>query len=249
MKFTVIYIVILLLPAGKKLSSQTPALQKIDRELSGIYKRLMVAPSANGADSLARLFKKQLLKHLQHRLTFQNDLDSLSGYISIRISADKRIRFYSWDEYTGGSWHTITSVAQYLSPKGKPLVQLLSSGQEGMTGSFTDGEIYAVYNLQVNGKTYYLSFAWGTHGGGRQYQLIRLFSFEKRKLKSYSDVFPAKTDPVIIYPGTEKANLHYNPGTQEISFDEFIEDEAEGLYQRTGKRIVLKLMNGKFVSI
>jgi len=78
-------------------------------------------------DSLAPAFKKQLSEQLTNPLTFDNSLDSLSKYLTIKTSTDKRIKFYSWDDIGGGTWHNTNCIAQFKTDNGEIIVQQLNT--------------------------------------------------------------------------------------------------------------------------
>jgi hypothetical protein len=140
---------------------QNASLRKIDNELTSAFKKLISADyDSRLNDGLPDSFKKQLVKQLANPLTFNNSLDSLSKYLTIRTSADKKLKFYSWDDLTGGSWHNINCFAQFKSADGKTLVEQLNSENKGDTGEFTDSNVYEVNELVQGKKKYYLTFGW-----------------------------------------------------------------------------------------
>jgi hypothetical protein len=242
-----IYITLIGLIISFSSFSQNAALRKIDNELTSAFKKLISADyDSRLNDGLPDSFKKQLVKQLANPLTFNNSLDSLSKYLTIRTSADKKLKFYSWDDMTGGSWHNINCIAQFKSADGKIIVKQLNSGNEGMEGGFTDSNVYAISEITEGKKKYYLTFAWGTHGGGHQYEIIRIFTIGGNKLTECDACFPDKKSLVIEYPRSKESKLTFNDKTNEISYNEFKFDGEEGYSSLTGKIITLKLKNGIF---
>lgn len=225
---------------------QTAPLREIDNTLTAAFKAMVNANRKLRTDSLAPLFKKQLLEQLTDPLTLDNSLDSLSTYITIRTSADKKIKFYSWDERSGGTWRTLYCVAQFKSESGQIIVQPLTSPPAAATGSFTDSEIYEVNEVTIDHTTYYLTFARGTHGNGHHHQLIQLFTLTDDRLVNCEGCFAPQKEWVIEYPRSEQTNLIFDPHTNEISYAEFKPDNEGGFAKLTGKRITLKLQNGVF---
>lgn len=196
-------------------------------------------------DSLAPAFQKQLAGQLTNPLTFDNSLDSLSKYLNIKISADKRIKFYSWDDNGGGTWHNINCNTQFKTDNGKIIVQQLNT-ESADSVDFTDSGIYEVHELLINGSIYYLTFASGTHGSGHQHKIVQIFSITHDILVKCTSCFSDNSDLIIEYQRNDKANLVFNEKTNEISYSEFKFDDDIGFYRPTGKVITLKLINGKF---
>lgn len=224
--------------------SQTTELIKIDSELTTLYKSMLSADPQLRFEKLAPEFKKQLSKQLVKPIIFNKTLDSLSVYLTIKSSPDKSIKFYSWDEHTGGTWHTIQCFAQFKSKNGTIHVKQLSSENESITGGYTSSEIYEVHEINNDKTRFYLTFAWGTHGGGYQHAIIRLFKIDNDKLTTCESCLVNTNNLVIEYSRSDKLNLTFNPTTQEITYNEFIKTEESERYTTTGKTITLKLVNG-----
>ncbi|QGW28409.1 hypothetical protein [Phnomibacter ginsenosidimutans] len=198
-------------------------------------------------DSLAPAFKKQLAGQLTNPLTFDNSLDSLSKYLTIKTSADKRIKFYSWDDIGGGTWHNINCIAQFKTDNGKIIVQQLNTENTDSI-DFTDSGLYEVHEIFINGTKYYLTFASGTHGSGHQLKIVQIFSITSDKLVKCKSCFADNIDLIIKYPRSDKAHLVFNERTTEISYSEFKLDDDNGFYRSTGKINTLKLIDGKFTT-
>jgi hypothetical protein len=75
--------------------------QTIDKTLTDIFKKLQESEYQIRYDSIAPLFKQQVIKYLSSPLTLDNKLENLETLITIVQSPDKKIKFYSWDELTG----------------------------------------------------------------------------------------------------------------------------------------------------
>ena len=224
---------------------QTSA-ETIDKALSNTYKRLKESQYELKYDSLAPLFKRQLIGYLTSSLTLNNTLDSLETLITIRQSSDKKIKFYSWDELTGGTWHEINVFAQYKGIGNKILYQQLDTDKEVEDGRFTDSEIYEVNEIREGQKAYYLTFSWGTHGSGKHHELIQVFKIEGDVLVKCRAFNQEATEFAIEYPRSEKLNLKFDKMSNSISFDEFSKSQEQQFAQKTGKRKTLKFSNGSF---
>jgi hypothetical protein len=245
-----IYITLIGLIISFSCFNQNAALRKIDNELTDAFKKLISADyDSHLNDSLRASFKKRLIKQLADPLTFNNSLDSLAKYVTIRTSADKLLKFYSWDDRSGGTWHALNCIAQLKLSNEKILVKQLNSGDEPATGEFTDSNVYAINEI-ADGKTkYYLTFGWGTHGSGNQHEIIRVFTISANKLTECNSCFPGKKSLVIEYSRTAESKLTFNTKTNEISYNEFVSDDDSGFYTPTGKIIKLKWRDGKFLPL
>lgn len=227
--------------------SQPATLRSIDNELTRSYKALLHERYDGNPDSIAPLFKEQILKQLENPLTFDNSLDSLDKVLTIRISADRKIKFYSWDECTGGTWHLLFCVAQFKGKSGKIIVQPVTSGNAMEFGGYDDSSVYEINQLSIRDTTFYLTIAWGTHGAGHQHVIVRVFKIENDKLVSCTSCFATQKELVLEWPRSRGANLRFDAKTNEISYNEFVENDDTGFYDDTDKVVVLRLVNGVFV--
>jgi len=221
------------------------SVQSIDKILSDSYRRLQSSDYDIRYDSLAPAFKKEIVKYLSLPLTLNNPLDSLATLITIRQSPDKRIKFYSWDELTGGTWHEINSFAQFKGSGNKILYMQLDTDKEYENGGYTDSEIYNVYEIREGKNVYYLTFGWGTHGNGGEHQIVYLFKIKGDKLIK-CNAFNGENELAFEYSRRDKLNLEFNKKNNTLSFDEFLESTKDQFAQKTGKRKKFYFLNGLF---
>ena len=198
-------------------------------------------------DSLAPSFLRLISEQLTNPITFNNSFDSLSKYLNIKTSADRKIKFYSWDDINGGTWHNINCLAQFKADNGNIIVQQLNTENIDSV-DYTDSGIYDVFEIFINATKYYLTFASGTHGSGHQHKIVQVFSIVSDKLIKCKSCFADNKDLIIEYPRSDKANLVFNEKTSEISYSEFELDDDIGFYKPTGQVITLKLNKGKFTT-
>ncbi|MET6989183.1 hypothetical protein [Sediminicola arcticus] len=227
-------------------NGQKSEFQEIDSQLTNNFKKMLSAESELRFDRLSPGFTKQILNFLANPVTFRNEFDSLSKYLTIKTSPDNKIKFYSWDDLTGGTWHNINCVAQFETDNGKIIVQQINSGKEAELGRYTDSEIYEVFELNTEIEKLYLTIAWGTHGSGQQHQIVQIFRINGDTLLKCNSCFADNKDLVIEYPRSEKANLTFDPVKNILHFNEFKFDEEKGRYKATGKTISLEFINGVF---
>jgi hypothetical protein len=207
---------------------------------------MLLAESQLRYDSLSPAFKNQLLKYLTNPITFKNEFDSLSKYLTIRVSPDKKIIFYSWDDLTGGTWHNINCVAQFETDNGKTIVQQVNSGKEAELGEYTDSRIFEIFEINTNIDKLYLTIGWGTHGSGHHHQIVQLFRISGDTLLKCHSCFTDNKDLVIEFPRNENANLTFDPVKNILHFNEFKFEDKTGFYKSTGKIISLEFINGVF---
>jgi hypothetical protein len=213
----------------------------IDQDIAELFQGLIDADPQLRSDSLAPLFKDQLITHLQNPLTFENDLDSLGTVINIESSPDKRIKFYSWDERNEGTWWSIQCVAQFRTEQGDVVVQEVSTGEESRTGKYTDSGIDEIFEVKMDDTVYYVTFGSGSHGSGHLHKIVQVFSIQGNELVKCTSCFPSEGDLVIEYPRSQLANLTFDPLTNEISYNEFLLNEDIGFYEPTGRIVKLQL--------
>lgn len=225
---------------------QKTEFREIDRQLTNSYRQLLSAEPRSATDSLSRAFKNQLLNYLADPLTFRNEFDSLRRYLTIKTSPDQKIKFYSWDDQTGGTWHNINCVAQFEATNGKIIVQNISTGREAELSEFTDSAVYEIFELGTGAEKLYLTFASGTHGSGQHHQIVQLFRINGDTLLKCNSCFAGNKDFVIEYPRSEKANLAFDPAKNSLNFNEFGFDAEEHRYKATGKTVSLEFINGVF---
>lgn len=215
----------------------------IDQTLSESYRRLQ---NAEFKERFAPAFKNKFIEYLSSPAMFNNNLDSLETLIMIRQSPDRRIRFYSWDELTGGTWHEINSFVQYKGAGNKIMYTQLDTDKEAESGGFTDCEIYSVDEIKDGKQVYYLAFGWGSHGGGNQHQVIYLFKIEGNKLVKCKAFNQGETELILQYPRSGKLDLQFDKEKRSISFDEFKIREGELFAEKTGIRKSLQFSGGIF---
>jgi hypothetical protein len=229
--------------------NQAVTRQSVDKKLSVLYHSIDTAVNADTHRKYNTTFKTKLLNYLRGSSSFNDSFPYLSKSITITKTHGNKIRFFSWDEQEGGSRPMIVSLAQFKNKKGQVIVQQLSTGLEMETGGYTDCSIYKVFPVFINKQPSWLCVAWGTHGGGTQFESARVFFIKGSRLVQYSSCFADPAGLVIDYPRTQQSDFAYNKALKEISYNEFLLDGEEGIYRSTGRKIFLKLINGKFARI
>lgn len=220
------------------------SVKQIDEELTVLYKNMQQERS----DTVSDLFKKKLTYYLSSPLTFHNKLNSLYKLMIIVSSPDKKIKFYSWDDRLGGSWHSINALAQYKTNTNKIACQQIDTDDEAAKGGYTDSEIYKVNQITYKGMTYYVTFGWGTHGAGQQHEIIQLFKIAGKKIIRVKAFSRNRPYFAIEYSRSHELNLGFNKKDNSISIDEvgIIYDGTQKKKVSIGKKKVLRFINGMY---
>lgn len=210
-----------------------------------MFARLHSAELESRTDSIAPLIKEKMYKTLADSNTHGCQFGLLKRYITIR-SCDDTVRFFSWNEGTGGTWLSVVALAQITAPGKRIFVQNLTNhGLLQQEIDYTDSEIYEVYGLWINKQKHYLTFAWGTHGSGQQHQLIKIYRLNGGQLEGCPECIK-QNYTIIQYQRGDTSNLRYDPENQTISFNKFMWNDKEGYYTPTGETIQLKFTGTMF---
>lgn len=203
-------------------------------------------------DTILNRFKNTLLKTLSNKESATFPFDSLATMIKVIASKDNKLRIFSWDELSGGSWHTYNSIYQY-NDKNKSYSGILSINNEVPleAESYIDINHYKIYQIENNK---YLVKGYGTHGGGKEFFVYRLLSFSNGKIVDCSKCFDGKDRFVYEISRRDTLEPKYNKELKEISYHELEEsyiqgnkDEPSGFMKATGKILKLKYKKGLFI--
>ncbi|MEL6987392.1 MAG: hypothetical protein AAGK97_06135, partial [Bacteroidota bacterium] len=188
-------------------------------------------------------FKNEFKKELRH--SDNNQFDSLSTRIKIVESQNKLLTIYSWDEKTGGSWHSIRALAKFRTEDHKfKVIEITGGSAEGdeLTGEL----IYQIHEFLFANKIYYLTFGWGSGGGGHHYTIVQIFEIRKDNLINCKNFFNSNENLIVRAPRSSKINLKYNSERCEITHNEFKLNEETGFFYETGSIAKWKFLDNKF---
>ena len=229
--------------------------QEFEDKMLQNYNDLVNADYDARYDSIAPKFKEELRTLLLKQETFKYPFDSLEKYINIVSSADKKLRLFSWDKMTGGSWHQMAVLAQYKDDMDNVYCKSLDSDFYGDESVITDITFYEINDVLIQDIPHYIAFGWGTFGGGSHFKIVKVFKIDKSEISNDNKIF--KTYDGLyseLYLSTSrgtKLNLSYDHENQIIEFDEFRKpseyEKIEMGYMhriRTGNKIKLKF-NGE----
>ena len=237
-------IILLISISGNLLFSQNPDLQLAESDLILEFQNYRNSDYDIRYDSLRPKLRFRIENILSNPKSYEYRFDSLSNYIKILKSNDGKVRIFSWDELTGGTWHDMAVIVQFRN-NDEINTQWIDSDIGEEPNGLTDTIQFALYDIQINEQPHYLSFGWGTYGSGHHHNSILIFSIENDSLKVCSNCIE-KDYSTILSPRSNEINLQYDETEKVISFNEFIYDDEVEYYMPTGKRVKLKLKNGKF---
>ncbi|MCB0478050.1 MAG: hypothetical protein KDC84_07800 [Crocinitomicaceae bacterium] len=190
-----------------------------------------------------RVNAKQLfLEFAKLDSSFYYPLDSLKEYVSLQYSDDQKVRTISWDLVSGGTWHDYAVLAQSFN-------QIIDMNQDSDSEyiNYDDSGIFAIYDVQLNSQTFYLTFAYGTHGSGHHHNTVRVLYFDEGKLKEHPSFLNGKKEIIIVAARRDKTELIYDPISETIRHKEFDLEGEFGFAEATGKVIFYKLEKNGFV--
>jgi hypothetical protein len=236
-------------------SAQDKDLMDMEMSLFSDYKNMITADYWNRFDFLAPAFKEKLKTILSDRRTYEFPFDTLKKYITIVTSVDRKLRIFSWDERTGGSAHQMTGIAQFTPATRDEDIQIADLENDDEEGQIDDVIYYEIHDIQADSYTYYITFGWGTFGGGTHFRMIRSFKIAGNNLDFNDRIFKYKGKPcneiILLAPRVDTIYLRYITGRQTIEFDELCipaSDKAIGHYiaRPTGRKVRLKFDGKRF---
>lgn len=225
--------------------AQSPDLNKADLELAQLYDDLRVADWESKVTLLPE-FTNKLYNTLSTQESFSYPFDSLSTKILRRTSPDNKINIWSWDKYTGGSWHQNMTAVQFRTEDGKLGFRQLNSGEEAMLGGYTDVYILEIFEIEDGEKVYYLTFGRGTHGSGNYHRLAQVFTIKNNEFRKCEPCFEGENDLVMEAWRGDEIELEYDPATKTINHTALIQDDITGRYLATDKIMKWKFVDGTF---
>jgi hypothetical protein len=191
------------------------------------------------SESLRKEFSETLEKTLLLKESIDHPFDSLSEYISISRSEDKKLRIFSWDDLSGGTWHVCTSRAQYIYG-GMPKLTRLDTGREMELGGYTDATFGSIYKIIMNGKEAYLVMGYGTHGSGEHFSIAAVLSPSVKGISICTTCFDGVEYLVNESRRTHDPDISFQASTNTIHCEMY--DEAKD----TTFTEVWKMKEGKF---
>jgi len=259
-KIVAILSIVILTGCSTVINSQNKeGIANIDRELASIYKKFEENKHDYGSsygearDTILIRFQNKLAKTLENKAFENIKYDSLSSCIKIITSKDDNLKIFSWDEFNGGTRHIYNSMYQFKAKNNLVTGFLAIKTNSQEQANNTDISHYKIDKIE---DTKYLVKGYGTYGGGKEFYVYRLLSFDGDTLKDCSGCFNGE-DRFFYEIGRGMDNLipKYNTTTKEILYYElteaFVQGETNapsGFMKSTGKILKLKYNDGVFIA-
>ena len=190
--------------------------------------------------------KGLLANSLREDIPLDQPLPKLAESVRMVASADGRLRFFSWDEQSGGTMHDMAVVAQFATEDGGVQTQVLDRRLEQDEWPVPDIIVGEVHQLADQTGSY-LCLGWGTYGSGHHHQAARILRIEQDTLMDCPGCFDGKPHLTVLASRRDSIGLHFDPANGRLSHREFESDEYTGFMRPTGAEIVWKWKNGRFV--
>lgn len=196
--------------------------------------------------ALAIQFEKTLRTVLSNEESWNYAFPELRKYINIETSKDRKIRTFSWDTLTGGSWHALKSLIQFKSGIKIHVVSIqdepVDEEEEG-NDMFADAIIMGVYPFAKG----YLFEGYGTYGSGHHHKILTYFELVNEKLVRKTIFENDESTYVFKIPRRYKFDLKVDVNTGTITHSEFVMDDDNGFFKPTGKQVLLTFNGKKFI--
>ncbi|WP_298424026.1 hypothetical protein [uncultured Kordia sp.] len=196
--------------------------------------------------TVAIQFEKTLRKVLSNKESWEYRFPELRKYINIKTSKDRKIRTFSWDTLTGGSWHALKSLIQFESDNQIHVVSIqdepIDEEEEG-NDMFADAVILGIYPFAKG----YLFEGYGTYGSGHHHKILTYFELINEKLVRKTIFENNETIYVFKIPRRYDFDLQVDVKTGTITHGEFVMDNDSGFFKPTGKKVLLTFDGKKFV--
>jgi len=229
----------------------TPEVNVRDAELVGLYNKFKEnrhhyeSDDGENRDVLLNRFTNALLQTLTNKQYTAASFDSLAEVITIVSSQDNNLRLFSWNEFSGGTWHIYRTAFQY------------KAGEQLLAGLLpVDESRYAEaihFNILDRPNDTYLVKAYGTHGSGQDYFLYRLLSIKNETISDCSQCF--NNNDMFIFEKMRgfKSEPSYDSITNTISYPELKPDikdgEDTGFTKPSGNVLQLHYVDGRFIKL
>lgn len=207
------------------LSTSANDLEAAEQELVQLLKELQEEPLKKGWDELNNEIGEALEKALLLPNSMKHSFALLQKRMIIRVAEDRKVRTFSWNRNTGGTWHSYGVYAQYLKSDGTTGAVSLSDGNEGRDGGYTDSYIYGIHKLLSPQANQYLLLGSGTHGSGNHHAIARVFILEQDQLLENSAAFEHVEPPYVNLPyyvietrRSSKIRLRFDSQYQTLSY-------------------------------
>lgn len=250
-------LLVFLLTAGFSAFGQTN--QAFDNKLSALYDEMENYSAYGENHDLEKLdqaksnFADALSKAAQNASTLGYAFPKLGKKITIKTSADKKFRVYSWDTLTGGTMHFFDTLHQYQTANGKVYAQFDGNEDETFSGRMVNkifqcdtpqGKIYIVYETAIGSTIDRADSITLYKIGASKLEPAKLFQTKMNLTDSISYAYSAmsgsnpKKDSIA-------PRVSFDNRTKTLKFPVVVEDK-NFLSGRVTNRFIAYRFNGKY---
>lgn len=221
--------------------------KNVDRKLVKTYDKYVENQyDYQGRDTILNRFKIELKSALQNENLKNYFFSEWDEKRAIVVSKDSALTIISWDWENNGTFHRYESMYRFVN-EDRIFTGFLFEDQTGIN------EAKAAIYFEINQlpDSSYLIKGWGTHGGGKEFFILRKLIFKNDMLKDCEACFEG--NDYLFFEKSRGKDLEpkYNEETKTITYPEqvphLLDGEETGFSVPTGKMIKLKFENGNFV--
>ncbi|HPF10083.1 MAG TPA: hypothetical protein PKW08_07315 [Flavobacteriaceae bacterium] len=228
--------------------AQDRDLSQIETDLVKLFEVYRAADYELRYDSVRPALRNRMEAVFSEVNTLNYPFDSLGKTIKMIASDDGKVRVLSWDEATGGTWHDMAVLVQYLAADGSLHVEWIDSDIAEEPNGLTPDLLYEMHTLKTDQDTYYLCFGWGTFGSGHHHNSLFVFSIADTGV-TVCDACIDERLQFIFAPRGAQIDLRYDTAQWCIRFNTFVMDNETGFYRPTGGITQLQWNGSRFVTV
>ncbi len=217
----------------------------IDTFRANAYSRDYMRRYRGVRDSL----KNEFVEALSSEIPITQDLPRLAEKVRICTSSDAQIRFFSWDERSGGTMHDMAVIAQFVGEEGEVLTQVMDerSGAEISNQNTPPDIVFGEIHRLPTTPARYLCLGWGTYGSGHHHEAARVLEIQVDQLVDCQDCFAGDRYLTVVAARVDSIGLRFDPASLQLTHQLFERDEEIGFMRATGEQVVWRLSEGRFV--
>ncbi|MCB9262942.1 MAG: hypothetical protein H6607_11265 [Flavobacteriales bacterium] len=173
-----------------------------------------------------------------------NPVDSLRTFnrykstspITLNMSAEERVKLYSWDGFNGGCNHVSFNYAVYKNSKGRYINFLKNMEFDDVMFGYHQIEM-----IKSNRKTYYFLFGSGLTCGMGSHRIVRIFTPQNDSLVEVFDAYPNHSK--LVNFGNRGMDLwfYFDEKKKSITYKQYAFNEETGFY-KPAEYIVIELV-------
>lgn len=223
------------------------AIDSLERKAIEQYKQRLDNIFSEERDSIFAAYDSTIYTLFQKPEVCGYPFERFSEYVSIVTSPDNKLRSFSWDNVGGGSFHDYTTYLEYKKPDGSCGIVEIDTEKSDQDADFIEVRYYKIEQIKEATETYYFLLGYGTYGGGKQHQAIRVFQLTDDIVAECFSCYP-ENKPLVMYRNrVQEIELTYSEKERRFTFREYEFDNDVGFYTDDFRVIELAFKNGKLI--